>query len=108
MTAINRNKVGTFKIQDLVIEDQPEIVLDIMSRVIVLKAGYLDIEGAYEYYGFSEMFDEVDDELIILVSEVIKNNNTLKERLRNDAKSRNMLKCKNQKEINILDLLFEE
>lgn len=29
--AINRNKVGTFKIQDMVIETQPENVLDIMS-----------------------------------------------------------------------------
>ena len=57
--AINRNKVGTFRIQEIIIEDQPEVVLDIMSRVIVLKANYLDIEGAFEYYGYSEMFDEV-------------------------------------------------
>lgn len=59
MASINTNKVGTFKIQDIVIEQQPEIVLDIMSRVIVLNAKYLEIEGAYEYYGYSEMFDEV-------------------------------------------------
>lgn len=59
MTSINRNKVGKFKIQDIVIETQPEIVLDIMSRVIVLNAKYLETEGAYEYYGYSEMFDEV-------------------------------------------------
>lgn len=59
MASINRNKVGKFKIQDIVIETQPEIVLDVMSRVIVLNAKYLEIEGAYEYYGYSEMFDEV-------------------------------------------------
>lgn len=59
MASINRNKVGKFKIQDIVIETQPEIVLDVMSRVIVLNAKYLEIEGAYEYYGYSEMFDEI-------------------------------------------------
>ena len=53
-------RYGKFTIDRSFIEDHPDVVLQVMANVIVIKAELLWAEKVMDYVGLSEDFEEVE------------------------------------------------
>jgi hypothetical protein len=53
-----KNRVGKFEVEREVIDDYPEVVMQIMGQVIVLRAEFLLHKNAIEYIARSPHFEE--------------------------------------------------
>jgi hypothetical protein len=53
------NQLGRFRIENALIQDYPELVMSIMSRMIIVRAEQMWIYDAIEYQAISSDFYEV-------------------------------------------------
>lgn len=54
-------RLGKFSIIKELVESNPQAVMQIMSKCIIVKADCLDYMRAYEYYAYSPYFDIVSE-----------------------------------------------
>lgn len=54
-------RLGKFSISTELLEQNPEAVMKIMGRCIILKAESLDYKRMYEYYAYSPHFDIITE-----------------------------------------------
>jgi hypothetical protein len=54
-----RDRVGKFRIARVVVDDQPEMVMAIMGRCVVVDCKLHFISNSLEYWALSPDFDEV-------------------------------------------------
>lgn len=56
---LNNRRIGKFSISIEVINENPKLILEVMSRVIVVKAELIAYRDEVEYHGISQEFDTI-------------------------------------------------
>lgn len=56
---VKENKIGTFTLQMDVLERYPEVVMQVMSKLIVVRAEFMFHSKEVEYMAYSNMFEHV-------------------------------------------------
>lgn len=57
---LDKRRKGIFRVSKEVIESKPNVVMEILSRCIVVRAESLMIDDVIEYYAYSKEFDIVE------------------------------------------------
>lgn len=86
-------RVGKFKISGRVMQDEPDIVMEVMARCAILRCEHMAYGNYYEYCAISPDFDEVPmgEEIPEYLSTVIQNVRRLG-KLTNDVRFRRIYK----------------
>jgi len=61
MPRLNKNRRGSFRIAEKMLESSPDLVQMIMSKVIVVRCEFDYSTRSFEYIAFCDLFEEIPD-----------------------------------------------